>query len=66
MDGKTIIEETHMDDITACWFCHRPILAGERAHRSPHGQIAVHTDCLRHDALTEGIRPSREDVPSAA
>jgi hypothetical protein len=55
-----------MDDAATCWFCHRPILSGERAHRSPHGKIAVHTDCLRHDALTEGIRPSHEDVPRAA
>lgn len=61
-----MIKEREMDKVTACWFCHRPILAGERAHRSPHGQIAVHTDCLRHDALAEGIRPSHEDVPSAA
>ena len=60
------IKETHMNDTATCWFCHRPILAGEQAHRSPHGKIAVHTDCLRHDALTEGIRPSHEDVPSAA
>ena len=50
----------------ACWFCHRPILFGERAHRSPHGQIAVHSDCLRRDALTEGMRPNDEDAPSAA
>jgi hypothetical protein len=65
MDERTIIEEPHMDDVTTCWFCHRPILAGDRAHRSPHGRIAVHTDCLR-PTLTEGIRPAGEDVPSAA
>jgi hypothetical protein len=46
---------------TACWFCHRPIRSGERANRSPQGEIAVHADCLRHDALTEGVRPSDED-----
>lgn len=54
-----------MDD-AACWFCHRPILTGEHAHRSPHGKIAVHTECLRDDALTEGIRPNDEDIRSAA
>ena len=59
-------KETQMTDVATCWFCHRPILSGERAHRSPHGKIAVHADCLRHDALTEGILPGREDVPSAA
>jgi hypothetical protein len=51
---------------TACWFCRRPILSGEQAHRSPHGKIAVHTDCLRYDALNEGIRPGGEEVPTAA
>jgi hypothetical protein len=46
----------------ACWFCHRPILLGERAHRVPHAALAVHAECLRHDALTEGIRPSDDDA----
>ena len=54
------IEETLMD-AAACWFCRQPIHAGERVNRSPHGKIA---DCLRHDALTEGIRPTDGDVPN--
>jgi len=45
-----------------CWYCHRPILAGEPAHRSPLGRLAVHIDCLRDDARTEGIRPGLDDV----
>jgi hypothetical protein len=38
---------------TECWFCRQPIHAGERATHSPHGRIAVHTACLRHDALED-------------
>ena len=45
----------------SCWFCRRPVLASERANRAPHTQIAVHTDCLRADALNEDSRPSIED-----
>ena len=55
-----MIEENDMD--LTCWYCHRPILRSERAHRSPHGTLAVHADCLRHDALAEGIRPSPDEV----
>ena len=61
-DEKTLREA----EMAECWFCAQPILAGERAHRLPHGRIAVHTDCLRHDALTDGARPSDGDLPSAA
>jgi hypothetical protein len=49
-----------------CWFCCRPVLVGERANRAPHGGIAVHTDCLRADALTEGARPAAEGRVGAA
>lgn len=52
-------------DVT-CWYCHRPILSGERAHRSPESALAVHADCLRDDASAEGIRPSPEDALSGA
>ena len=45
----------------SCWFCRRPVLIGERANRAPHGRIAVHTECLRADALNEGCRPGHED-----
>ena len=45
----------------SCWFCRRPVLAGERANRVPHGRIAVHTECLRDDAVNEGSRPGLED-----
>ena len=45
----------------SCWFCRRPVLAGERVNRAPHGGIAVHADCLRHDAFNDGARPSFED-----
>jgi len=48
-------------EASECWFCHRPVLAGERAHRAPHGRIAVHTECLRADALNEGLRPSQDE-----
>ena len=44
-----------------CWFCRRPVLAGERANRAPHGGIAVHAQCLRDDAVNEGSRPGSED-----
>ena len=36
----------------SCWFCRRPVLAGERANRVPHGRIAVHTECLRATMLS--------------
>ena len=41
----------------SCWFCRRPVLAGEQANRAAHGGIAVHTECLRVDAVNEGARP---------
>jgi hypothetical protein len=41
----------------SCWFCRRPVLIGDRANRANRGGIAVHTDCLRADALNEGARP---------
>ena len=45
----------------SCWFCRRPVLASERANRAPRTQIAVHTDCLRADALNEDVWPGLED-----
>jgi hypothetical protein len=50
-------------DPTSCWFCRRPVLVGERANRAPRGGIAVHTECLRDDALNEGSRPDADDRP---
>ena len=48
-----------------CWFCRRPVLIGERAHRVPHGGLAVHTDCLQADAFNEGARPeARTESPA--
>jgi len=44
----------------SCRFCRRPVLVGERANRIPHGRLAVHTECLRADALNEGSRPDRD------
>ena len=41
---------------TECWFCNRPVVAGERAHRSLDGRLAVHADCLRHDTLNDSDR----------
>jgi hypothetical protein len=63
--GAMTIKENEMSmevKPTSCWFCGRPILTGERANRAPHGGIAVHTDCLRDDAVSEGIRPSEEPL----
>ncbi len=45
----------------SCWFCRRPVLVGERANLAPHGRLAVHTECLRDDAVNEGSRPGVED-----
>jgi hypothetical protein len=45
-------------EVTGCWFCGRPLLTGERVNRAPHARVAVHTDCLRHDAVNEGDRPA--------
>jgi len=36
-----------------CWFCGRPVLADDRAHRSLDGGLAVHAHCLRDDARSE-------------
>lgn len=59
-----VMEVMSMDlQPTKCWFCGRPVLIGERAHRPPHGRIAVHADCLRDDALQEGMRPGGDDLP---
>ena len=46
----------------SCWFCRRPVLVGERANRAPHGGLTVHAECLRDDAVTEGVRPRVEEV----
>jgi hypothetical protein len=45
----------------SCWFCHRPVLIGDRANRAPHSSLAVHTDCLQADAFNEGARPDAQD-----
>jgi hypothetical protein len=50
-----------MNANATCWFCHRPVLPGERAHRAPGAGIAVHAECLRIDALNEGLRPGDDD-----
>jgi hypothetical protein len=49
-----------------CWVCSQPIRSGERVNRPPQGTIAVHTDCLRHDALVDGALPGDEDLRGAA
>jgi hypothetical protein len=41
---------------TTCWFCGRPVLKGDQAHRSLDGGLAVHADCLRDDARHESDR----------
>jgi hypothetical protein len=48
---------TMREEMTECWFCRRPVRAGERANRAPQGRVAVHVDCLRDDARHEGDRP---------
>jgi hypothetical protein len=56
------MREMPMDsEVTECWFCGQPVLTGERANRSLHGRIAVHTDCLRHDALNDSDRGGSSD-----
>jgi hypothetical protein len=52
-------------DVT-CWFCCRSIFPGERANRFPPTGLAVHTVCLRLDAVADGARPGEDDLPVAA
>jgi hypothetical protein len=51
---------------TTCWFCCQAILPGERANRSAQAGVAVHTACLRQDAVTDGARPGGDDLAAAA
>jgi hypothetical protein len=44
-----------------CWFCGRPVVPGERVNHSLDGGLAVHVDCLRRDALTDGDAADRAD-----
>lgn len=39
-----------------CWFCGRPVLMSDRAHRSLDGGLSVHAACLRDDARHESDR----------
>ena len=50
------------EDPIRCWFCHRPVLSGQPAHRAPRAALAVHADCLRDDAAHEGLRPLPDEA----